>query len=133
MRKGLIFFLWCAILLLSLNGCKKDNSGKECIGYSNAQITEVKGSNSTSAGQEIDLSISYFFLNGCGNFESLESITNGNTTTIRVIAKYEGCVCPEVLVWGEKVYTFKASEPGIYLLNFLQPNKSILEYTITVN
>jgi spore germination protein YaaH len=133
MRKGLKFFLWCVILLISLNGCKKDNSGKECIGYSNAQITEIKGSNVTSAGQEIDLTISYFFFNGCGKFESLESITNGNTTTIRVIAKYEGCVCPEVLVKGEKVYSFKASQPGIYLLKFLQPNKSILEYTITVN
>lgn len=127
------FFLWCVILLISLNGCKKDDSGKECIGYSNAQITEIKGPNVTSAGQEIELTISYFFLNGCGKFERLESTSNGSITTISVVGKYEGCVCPEVLVKGEKVYSFKAPQPGIYLLKFLQPNKSILEYTITVN
>jgi hypothetical protein len=133
MRKGLNFFFWCAILLIALNGCKKDNSGKECIGYSNAQITEIKGSTTATAGEEIELTISYFFFNGCGNFERLEATPNGNTTTIRIVAKYEGCVCPEVLVRGQTVYSFKATQPGIYLLKFLQPNKSILEYTITVN
>lgn len=133
MIKPICIILAAFIVLIFPVSCNKDDIGTDCFAYSNAHITEVKGLNSTSVNQEIELTIAYYFYNGCGKFERLDSFSNGNTTTVSIVGKYEGCVCPDILVGGQKVYTFKASQPGMYTLNFLQPNKSILVYTITVN
>ena len=83
--------------------------------------------------QETGLTVFYYLDNGCGKFEGLEATSNGNTTIVSLKAKYEGCICPEVLLSGQINYKFKAEQTGVYYLKFLQPNKTYLTDTITVN
>lgn len=132
MKKGIAIFLGILVILIASSGCYKVNRWKECIGYTNATITEVKGPNTASVNQEIDLIISYYLDNGCGKFESLETTSKGNIFTIRLKAKYQGCICTQMIIPGQYIYKFKAGQAGVYILKFLQPDNSYRDFTITV-
>jgi len=104
-----------------------------CLVYMTAQVTKVTGANSVSVNQEIDLTVFYYMNNGCGQFQGLEATSAGNTTIIDLNAKYEGCACTDVLLGGQTIYKFRAANPGLYYLKFLQPDKTYFTDTITVN
>ena len=119
--------------LVMLVGCDKELNRDKCLSYTTAQITTVGGPDNVSVNQEIDLNVSYFFNNGCGKFDGVESAASGNTTIISLKAKYEGCVCTAIIQTGEVNYKFKAGQAGVYYLKFLQPNNTYFTDTITVN
>ena len=103
------------LLILLLYSCtKKENDS--CISYIPAPVTKVDGPNSGMVNQEIPFT------------EDL----NENTASIKVIAKYEGCVCTQALVPGQILYNFKASQPGTYYLKFLQWDINYLMDTILI-
>lgn len=120
------------ISILAFSNCDKNHENK-CLSYTRAQVIEVVGPNMAPVNQETDLTVNYYLVNGCGQFESLESTSNGNTTIISLIAKYEGCICTAIILGGQTIYKFKATQTGIYYLKFLQPDKTYLTDTITVN
>lgn len=123
------------LLLLSFAICFAfcDKSGKNCLNYSTAAVSEVSGPATALVNQEVDITVRYFFTNGCGSFEKLETSQTGNVIDVSVRAKYEGCVCTDILLSGETVYKFRASRPGSYQLNFERPHNTVLTHTITVN
>ncbi|MGZ5255503.1 MAG: hypothetical protein ACXWV4_13750 [Flavitalea sp.] len=132
MKNSLTIIIGCFIILLSSAGCNKLNLLRDCVGYTTAQVTEVKGPNTTTINQEMDLTIFYFLSNGCGRFENLEATSSESEIIIKLKAKYEGCICTAALVEGQTIYKFKARQKGVHYLKFLQPNKTYLTYTITV-
>ena len=133
MKKYFDISMLASLAVLSLVSCKKGKEGNECVSYTSAQVTKVDGPNSVSVNQEIDLSVYYYLSNGCGRFQTIETNTTGNTSIIDLKAKYEGCICTDILLSGQIIYKFKAQQVGVYFLKFLQPNKSYLIDTITVN
>ena len=130
MKGSLIILAGFAILFFL--SCNKEQEEK-CITHSTARVRNVTGPNMVLVNSETDLTVKYYLGNGCGQFESLESTSNGYTTIISLIAKYEGCVCLEIFLPGQIIYKFKPVQTGTHYLKFLQPDKTYLTDTITVN
>ena len=120
------------ISFLLLSSCTK-KPARDCFYNSTATVKEVNGENTLEVNQEASFTISYYLNNGCGHFEKMESSSKDNVKTISLLATYSGCACPEMLINGEVTYIFKATEPGIYYLKFIQPDLTYLTETITVN
>ena len=133
MKKYFIISSIIAITLFLLSGCNKSQDNKKCISYSTAQVIKVSGPNTALVYQEINLTINFYLVNGCGHFEGLEANSLNNSTSISIKAKYEGCICTDNLIGGETNYKFKTEKAGVYYLKFLQPDKTYLIDTITVN
>lgn len=114
-----------------LLSCKKTKDNA-CITHTPAIVAKVSGPNTALVNQEIDLTVSYILTNGCGHFENLEAASKSNTTTITLKARYEGCVCTDILLGGQINYTFKSEQAGAFYLKFLQPDNTYLIDTINV-
>ncbi len=130
-KTSVIILRCCIVSTLMFSACKKQND--ECISYTTAPVTEVTGPNTILVDQEADFVVKYYLTDGCGKFENIESTSNGNTVTISLIAKYEGCVCTAIILAGETTFKFKPTQPGIYYLKYLQPNNTHFIDTVTVN
>lgn len=120
------------IAFVSFTSCSKKQEN-QCLSYTTAQVTKVAGPNTVLVNQETDLTVFYYLNNGCGKFESLEATSSRSTSIVSLKAKYEGCICTDILLSGQTIYKFKAEQAGIYYLKFLQPDKTHLTDTIIVN
>ena len=125
----LVFFFFS--LLITLFGCHKNEDSK-CLSFSKATVTKIEGANSASVNQEVILTVSFSCYNGCGQFGNFDETITGNTTTITVNAKYEGCICTQDLPTRQVIYKFKKSQAGTYDLKFLQTENTYLTHTIIV-
>jgi hypothetical protein len=122
-------FCICIILLVA---CNKHQEDTTCISFSKAPVSKIEGATTATVNQEIPLTISFGCFNGCGSFGNVEQISNGNTTTIIVNAKYQGCVCTQDAPTRQTTYLFKKAMAGTYVLKFQQTETTYLMYTITV-
>jgi hypothetical protein len=123
----------CIITTLMAFTCKKGNDeNNKCLSYAKAPVTVVSGATTGSINQDINLTVSFTCINGCGQFSGFEQVRTGNTFEISVTAKYEGCICTQDVPTRQQVYTFRASQRGTYLLNFVQGSNSYITHTITV-
>ena len=130
--KTSVLILSCYIVsTLIFSACKKQRL--VCIGYTTAYVTEVTGPNTMLVDQEADFVVKSYLTDGCGKFENLEATSNEYTLTIRLNAKYEGCVCTANLIEGETTYKFKPTKGGVYYLKYVQPNNTYFIDTVTVN
>ena len=127
------FLIACYISsLVALSSCGKSNDNTCSISYSNAPVTKVQGTNSGVINQDLALSALFTCFNSCGQFGRIEENSNVDTTTIKVIAKYEGCSCLDVLSSGQAIYKFRATRVGTYYLKFWQGENSYITDTITI-
>lgn len=121
-----------AFIILLAFGCTKKPGVNKCLSYTKAPVTKIEGPTTALVTQNINLTVSFGCFNGCGQFGNFEETTNGNTTTINVNAKYEGCICTQDTPIRQTIYSFKRTQPGTYDLKFLQTDNNYLTYTITV-
>lgn len=103
-----------------------------CLSYQDASITSAAVPASGEVNQIIPIKIKYIALNGCGGFGSISETNLGNTKTINVKAKYEGCLCTMNIVNLETTYNFIATSTGDKTIRFLQPDGKYLTYTIVI-
>lgn len=118
--------------ILVLFGCNKTQGDKECLSYAKAPVTKVEGPQTGLVNQDINLTVSFSCFNGCGQFGNFDQTSNGNTTTIQVNAKYEGCICTQDVPIRQSIYKFKATQAGTYYLKFFQTENTYLIDTIRV-
>ncbi|HET9826247.1 MAG TPA: hypothetical protein VFP87_12995 [Chitinophagaceae bacterium] len=118
--------------LVGLLSCGKSNNNACNISYSNAPVTNVQGPNSGLVNQDLSLSVLCTCFNSCGRFERIDENSNADTTKIKLIAKYEGCACLDVLTGVQAIYKFRATRVGTYYLKFWQGENSFLTDTITI-
>ncbi len=118
-------------LIITLLGCNKIPGGR-CLSFAKAPVTKIEGANAALVNQEIILTVFFSANNGCGQFGNFDEATSGNTTTIIVNAKYEGCICTEDLPIRQTIYKFKKSQSGTFDLKFLQTDNIYLTHTIIV-
>ena len=121
-------YLFIVFILLSCNKTSDNN----CLSFTNASVTKVEGPKTGLVNQDINLSVYFTCINGCGQFGRIEQNSKADTTIINVIAKYEGCVCTDVLLTKQTTYKFTATKIGTYYLKFWQTEKNYLTDTITV-
>jgi hypothetical protein len=127
------FLNGCYVLLVAgLLSCDKPEENACGISYANAPVTRVQGPNSASVNQDLSLSVLFSCFNSCGQFGRIEETSNADTTTIKVIAKYEGCICLQVFTSGQTIYKFRAARAGTYYLKFWQGENSYITDTVMI-
>lgn len=114
-----------------LTSCGSDDNGSEnCLSYSEAYVDSVEPIENADAVGFL-YKVKFIVMNGCGGFGSFDEII-GDSTTVKVIAKYEGCVCTEALEIKEAVYSFNPTAPGTYTLRFRTSEDTFITETVTV-
>ena len=128
-----VMFLTVLFCVLSLveTGCT-GNSTENCSSIQQAFISKVDGSKTGNINQDIPFTVYFGINNGCGKYGSITETVSGNTRTVSVNAKYEGCVCTAMASVISTIYTFKTSQSGIYYLKFSQGNNSFIIDTLTI-
>jgi hypothetical protein len=124
---GFIFF---NAVQVSCNKVPKEDT--LCNSLTLAPVTKVEGPKTAAINQTIALTVYFGCFNGCGNFGNYEQTVNGNTTTINVIAKYQGCICTQDAPVRQSIYNFSAPQTGTYYLKFFQATNTYITDTITV-
>ncbi len=125
-------FIFCTSFIILLFGCNKQQNKDNCLSYKKAPGISIVGANTALVNQEVVLTVSFGCFNGCGQFGNFEETIAGNTSTINVNAKYEGCICTQDAPIRTALYKFKKSQTGTYELKFFQGENSYLSYTIIV-
>lgn len=124
--KKLLLLVFSISLLTS---CAEDDTEETCIEFGDAGIESVTVLPVDTDGS-YPIKVDFRVMNGCGNFGSFEESTEGNTTAIKVIAKYEGCICTQDLPLREVTYTFEPTAPGTYTLKFMTADDTFITETI---
>jgi hypothetical protein len=114
--------------------CSKDNSGKSsnCISYEQAFVSKVDGDKKGRVNQEMTFQVYFGCHSGCGQFSSFQESVSGNTRTVIVNAKYEGCICTMDAPTRMVSYKFTPSESGVYYLRFPKAENAYLTDTLTI-
>ena len=131
-KRNFIIFTCLVFSILVLSSCNKTQDDNKCLSYIKAPVIKVEGPNTGLVNQDINLTVSFGCFNGCGQFGNFEQTSNGDTTTINVIAKYEGCLCTLDAPLRQTTFKFKVTQTGTYYLKFLQTGKTYLTDTIRV-
>ncbi len=129
MKKLLLLFFVTVTLLTSC--CDSKTNDEQCVSFVPEGIdavTLIPTTDMTGAA----FNVAFYVNNGCGNFGSFEEIVNGNSITIKVIAKYEGCVCTDDIPLRESVYTFTSNTSGTYLLKFIKADGTFITETVVI-
>ncbi len=119
-------------LSIFTTSCTSNGSGDNCISYVQAKIENVSIPEIGIKNQNIPVNIYFQCINGCGEFRSIEETNNGKVKVLKVIAKYEGCLCTQVLKTINHTYNFIATDTGTYTVNFLQPDSTVISHSIVI-
>lgn len=103
-----------------------------CISYEHANVISANVPTSGNLNQTIPINITFGIYNGCGGFGNITETNSGNTKTITVNAKYEGCYCTQVIGEVQTTYNFIPTTTGNHIIKFLQPNGNFLTYNINI-
>lgn len=123
------FIVVCILILSGSYGCTANDS---CLYYEPAYVNKVDVFRTGSVNQDIKFYIYFNCYNGCGQFGNFDISTSGNTRTILVNAKYEGCICTLNVPVLLTSYTFRSSQPGTFYFRFQTDQNSWLTDTLTI-
>ena len=124
-----IYISFLALLLFSCS--LKNQPEPTCTDYLSAPIETVVAKENADASKFL-FDVAFRVTDGCGNFGSFAETTEGNETTIEVIAKYEGCFCTEDTPLRETVYVFNENTPGTYTLKFKMSDDNYVTQMVTI-
>ncbi|WP_044403948.1 hypothetical protein [Lacinutrix sp. Hel_I_90] len=137
MKKTYNFILISIIILglsISCNKHEKNNEeDKECITNKTEYVTSVDSPDTGTVNQLINIEVKFRVINGCGGLGKFIETDNGNTRTIAVEAKYEGCFCTQVIATRTVNYEFIPSNPGDYELKFKSSPTEFITVNLTIN
>jgi hypothetical protein len=133
MKNYFVYFVATTIIsCLIISGCTKKNKESDCLSYQFAPVTKITGPNTGYVNQDVRLIVSFGIFNGCGGFGNFEQAQNGDTTLIKVNAKYQGCICTELAGTMDTSFVFRANHTGTYFLKFIQPDHSYILDTLLI-
>ncbi|MBC7555549.1 MAG: hypothetical protein H7195_01155 [Chryseobacterium sp.] len=125
-----LIYLFISISII-LNACSESKTPNECVSFLQtgiAAITLDPTVDMMGAVYKVDFPIS----NGCGKFNKFEETIDGNTRIVKVIAKYEGCICTQDFSIKSTNYVFTSSVPGTYTLKFLKADGTFFIETVVI-
>lgn len=133
--KTIQFKLIAFLVLLSGIGAacsvSDDSNSNYCFRSVYTATTGISGPSATTVNTPITLEVKYTPLGTCGKFNRFDETTSF-PKDIKILVDYEGCECPPTDVAVTLPYTFTASTPGTYVLNFLTGTDIPVSKTITV-
>ncbi|TDO99268.1 hypothetical protein [Flavobacterium sp. 245] len=103
-----------------------------CVSYEQAPVIVANVPSIGKVNEIIPIDITFSTRNSCGGFDSVSETNSGNTKTITIKAKYEGCFCFQSIGNIKTIYNFKATTTGTHILRFPQPNGGLLTYSINI-
>lgn len=130
MKKYIISF--SLLTSVFFTSCKKEKED-ECIETVTSDILSADGPSVGSVNQDINFTLTYPIINGCGKFEELTESAQGNSRVVTVKTKYTGCICTQYHETLTTRYIFKTTTPGTYFLNFMQDDGTALVDTLMIN
>ncbi len=119
------------VLCVFFTSCLNNIDPPVCISTVEAPVSVVTGANSTTVNNAVNLNVSFPITNGCGSFQSFDQAVIADTTFVRVLAKYDGCVCTQVVTTGNATYVFSKPTPGQYYIKF-RGDTSFVTHRVTV-
>ena len=138
--KNLLSILFFTIMTFGLSSCNKDDETKEkedkekvCIYSRPTFVVSVNSPDTGSVNQGINIEVNFGVNNGCGRFGRFIETQSGNTRTIDVEAKYDGCICTLDLPIRTVNYEFIPTQTGNYELKFKSSPTEFITIYITVN
>lgn len=112
--------------------CSVDsNQDNYCFQSRYTATKSVSGPDQTTVNTPITIEVKYRPLGICGKFNKFEETTSF-PKDIKILVDYEGCDCPLGETDKTQPYTFTATTPGTYVLNFLTATTIPVSKTITV-
>jgi hypothetical protein len=114
--------------------CNKDDGNKEvCITNNTEYITSVDSPETGTVHQVINIEVKFRVSNGCGGLGKFIEMNNGNTRTIEVEAKYEGCICTQDAPIRTVNYEFIPTNTGNYELKFKSSPSEFITANLSIN
>ncbi len=121
-----------SLLLFVIFSCSKEQENK-CVENRIAYVTSINAPSTGTVNENINIEVSFVVNNGCGNFGKFIETQNGNTKTIEVEARYEGCICTQDIPTRKTNYVFKTQTAGNYILKFKSSPTEFITANLTLN
>lgn len=121
------------LLLIVIFSCSKEEPENNCVENKIAYVSSINSPSTGKVNENINIEVSFGVNNGCGNFGKFIETQNGNTKTIEVEARYEGCVCTLDAPTRKKNYVFKTQNSGNYILKFKSSSTEFINANLTIN
>jgi hypothetical protein len=118
---------------LSISCNKDDGNKEECITNNTEYITSVDSPETGTVHQVINIEVKFRVSNGCGGLGKFIEMNNGNTRTIEVEAKYEGCICTQDAPIRTVNYKFIRTNTGNYELKFKSSPSEFITANLSIN
>ncbi len=128
-----IIFISMMIFGLSISCNNDDDKDEECISNQTEYITSVVSPNTGNVNQIMNIEVKFGVINGCGGLGKFIETNNGNTRTIEVEAKYEGCICTDDMPIRTVNYEFIPTNSGDYELKFKSSPTEFITVNLTIN
>ena len=124
-------FLHLIAIVVVLTSCNNNENNDECKSFIASGVEAVSLIPTTDM-IGATFQVDFYISNGCGKFEKFEEKIEGNTRTIKVIGKYEGCICTQELSLKSANYVFTTSTSGTYTLKFLKSDGTFFTETVVI-
>lgn len=120
------------IIFLVVLSCDKKEEDENCLEYKNSFVTNIDAPSNGIVNEDTIIEVFFPVINGCGNFNKFIEVENGNTTTIEVQAKYEGCICTQAIETRSIDYIFNTQTAGDYEFKFKSGENEFIIVNITI-
>jgi hypothetical protein len=121
-----------SLLLFVVFSCSKEQENN-CVENKIEYVSSINSPSTGTVNENINIEVSFGVNNGCGNFGKFIETQNGNTKTIEVEARYEGCVCTMDAPTRKTNYVFKTQTSGNYILKFKSSSTEFITANLTIN
>lgn len=122
-----------SVFLLVIFSCSNEEQKNNCIENKIAYVTSLNSPLTGKVNENINIEVSFGVNNGCGNFGKFIETGSGNTKTIEVEARYEGCVCTMDAPTRKTNYVFKTQNSGNYIFKFKSSSTEYITVNLTIN
>lgn len=112
-----ILFYASMILAIALNSSCKDPLETECDIEAPAPVLEINVPDTLSLSSTIPMKVQIG--NGCGNFLRLKTERDLNVLFVYPIARYQGCICTQVIKEQQVNATLTFPQTGSFTLQIL--------------
>ncbi|HUC81291.1 MAG TPA: hypothetical protein VMR70_10270 [Flavisolibacter sp.] len=129
MKNAILWMIGC--FLVGLVACKKESRLTEAKHH---DVNTVTGAATGTVNNPVKLTVTYPYTNGCDYIGSFEESRAGNKVTIKALSKpvAKDAVCTQDAGTRTVEYNFTSATAGTFELQFLKPNGTTLNHTVTI-
>lgn len=111
---------------------RKNCTNQPCNALVHTLVDNATVPTNALVNQNVSIQIAFTATNGCGQFGYIAETNSGNTKTLKIYARYVGCVCTENLLPIFSNYNFTPTSTGEQIIKIEQPDGTFLTHSITI-